>query len=79
MHLITKQMTIDKLLQRHKLQYPATWMQNICNECNQDADVVVQLGEEPEYDSATANICFNCLEKALKLKEQYGNKNLHAF
>lgn len=37
-----------------------------CHECKQTVDKVVQLGEEPDYDSSTANICVACLRKALK-------------
>jgi hypothetical protein len=32
------------------------------------SDAVVQLGEEPEYESRTACICFSCLKDALKLE-----------
>jgi len=41
-----------------------TWIR--CDDCREDAEKVVQLGDEPDYDSATANICLPCLQKALK-------------
>lgn len=37
-----------------------------CNECDQLVDRVVQLGEEPDYESRTAYVCIECLQKALK-------------
>lgn len=45
----------------------SSWTQNKCNECNKDVFVVVQLGEEPDYESSTVNICLNCLNKAVTL------------
>ena len=44
-----------------------SWTRNICNECGNDSEITVQLGEEPDYDSATAKICPECLKKALSL------------
>jgi len=41
--------------------------ENVCNECEQDVEVTVCLGEEPDYESCTAWICPECLEKALEL------------
>lgn len=40
----------------------------LCNECGEMKDTVVQLGEEPNYESSTANVCFDCLRKALALE-----------
>ena len=31
---------------------------------------VVQFGDEPDYESNTANVCADCLRKALSLIEQ---------
>lgn len=39
----------------------------MCNECNTSTGVVVQLGDEPDYDSSTVWVCLSCLEKALAL------------
>ncbi len=37
-----------------------------CGECGKVAeDVVVELGEEPGWDSATAYICLPCLKRAV--------------
>lgn len=40
-----------------------------CGECGKRGGVVVQLGEEPDYDSATAHICPGCLQQAVVLLE----------
>lgn len=36
-----------------------------CDECEKDSDLVVQLGEDPDYESNTAFICLECLRSAL--------------
>lgn len=41
-----------------------------CDECLNETWDCVQLGEEPNYESRTANICKNCLIKALELLEK---------
>lgn len=41
----------------------------ICKECGLPSDVVVQLGEEPGYESDTTQICPKCLENAVALVE----------
>jgi hypothetical protein len=38
-----------------------------CHECGVRSWHVVQLGEDPDYESATANICTDCLRAALAL------------
>jgi len=43
------------------------WTKNVCDECNNDCDITIQLGQEPDYESATASICKECLKKALAL------------
>lgn len=45
-----------------------SWTDCYCHDCGKSVEEVVQLGQEPDYDSATANICFPCLKKAVKLK-----------
>jgi len=41
-----------------------------CDECKKYYNNVVELGEEPDYDSATARICGECLRKAAALLEE---------
>jgi hypothetical protein len=76
-----KSSDIDKILISKRLQEenPQTeneisniignksWTLNICNECNKDSDTTIILGQEPDYDSATSNICLDCINKALRL------------
>jgi len=45
----------------------SSWTRNICDNCCKDAQVVVELGEEPDYESSTASVCEECLTKALNL------------
>jgi len=44
------------------------WTTFRCDECNASKlTEVVQVGQEPDYESATANLCRECLTKAFKL------------
>lgn len=45
-----------------------SWTYCTCDDCGKSVQAVVQLGQELDYESATANICFHCLKKAVKLK-----------
>ena len=39
-----------------------------CDECKQhNLNQVIQLGDEPDYDSSTVTICISCLRRALTL------------
>jgi len=40
-----------------------------CSECDKQSDLIVRLGEEPDYESSTAWICPTCLRQALALVE----------
>ena len=44
-----------------------SWSRLDCDECGERADAVVQLGQEPDYESRTACICLDCLKKAVTL------------
>ena len=39
-----------------------------CDECNQKVLEVVEVGEEPDYESSTARLCKECLKKAISLE-----------
>jgi hypothetical protein len=41
-----------------------------CSECVQQKPEVVQLGEEPNYESATAWICLDCLKEAILMIQE---------
>ena len=46
-----------------------------CTDCGaEDLAAVVQLGQEPDYESATANVCADCLRKALDLVTPKGGE-----
>lgn len=38
-----------------------------CDECKQEKDVLIELGQEPDYESSTAKVCEDCLRKALAM------------
>lgn len=40
-----------------------------CDECGQECDMLILLGQEPDYESSTAGICKNCLDRAVKCLE----------
>jgi hypothetical protein len=45
-----------------------TWAEpRTCHECGEASWDVVQVGEEPDYESATALVCVHCLRKAIAL------------
>ena len=44
----------------------SSWTNVRCDECNKYVEEVVQVGEEPDYESATANICKPCLILAME-------------
>lgn len=44
-----------------------SWTSLVCHECGKDVESVIQLGQELDYDSFTADICTGCLMKAIIL------------
>jgi hypothetical protein len=48
----------------------ASWTRLGCDECGKEVGTVVQLGEEPDYESSTADVCLECLHKAAGLTKQ---------
>lgn len=43
----------------------SSWTQTRCSECGtHDAENILMLGEEPDYESATVFICWPCLSAA---------------
>ena len=41
-----------------------SWTTNKCDECEKDYDVLVRIGDEPDYDARRLDICHDCLSKA---------------
>ena len=46
-----------------------TWTENKCNECQRDVDVLIHLGEDPDYDSVTFYLCPACAAQAVALSK----------
>lgn len=44
-----------------------SWTKTECNQCGAKNVDVVEVGQEPDYESYTADICKPCLVKALAL------------
>ena len=44
-----------------------SWTATVCDECGVKNVDVVEVGQEPDYESRTAHICKGCLSKALDL------------
>jgi len=42
-----------------------------CYECKNDDRFIIQIGEDPDWESATTYVCGDCLHKALELLTQY--------
>lgn len=38
-----------------------------CSECEINAETVIEVGQEPDYESSTAYLCLPCLHKAFVL------------
>lgn len=43
-----------------------SWTTLSCNECESYVSDIIQVGQEPDYDSCTADICFPCFETIIK-------------
>ena len=41
----------------------------LCDECEKEVNVLVELGEPLAYDSATVHLCEACLRAAIELIE----------
>jgi hypothetical protein len=44
-----------------------SWVETVCDECGARGVDVVEMGQEPDYESCTAHVCGDCLAKALRL------------
>jgi hypothetical protein len=45
------------------------WTKCICTECGKSVDAVVQIGEEPDYESDTVWVCRECLAEAVRIMD----------
>jgi hypothetical protein len=44
-----------------------SWTSTRCDECHSDKFDVIQLGDEPDYESNTVCLCKDCLHKAAEM------------
>ena len=45
-----------------------SWTETMeCNECYSNSDIIIEVGQEQDYDSMTAYLCPKCLNKAVQL------------
>ncbi len=44
-----------------------SWTRTECHECGTENIDVVEIGQEPDYESYTANICKPCIKAALAI------------
>ena len=44
-----------------------SWVRLTCDECEEDVDTVIRVGEKPDYESSTAYLCGSCVLKAFNL------------
>lgn len=43
------------------------WTKHECDQCLADCEVLVRIGDEPDYDARWLDLCLSCLEKAVEL------------
>jgi hypothetical protein len=44
-----------------------SWTTQHCDECKEQVDTLIHLGEEPDYESVTFYICPKCLSESVDL------------
>lgn len=44
-----------------------SWTRLHCDHCDKDVTRVVQVGDEPDWESSTVKLCEPCLEEAMSL------------
>lgn len=53
----------------------SSWTENECTECRKDFPIVIQIGDDPDYDSDTVWLCTECLQKALRMAISLDSSN----
>jgi hypothetical protein len=51
-----------------------SWTDISCDECGRNVEVAVTVGEEEDYDTRTARVCLDCLNKAVRLARAVDRK-----
>ncbi len=44
-----------------------SWTYCKCDECEQESEFVVEVGQEPDYESSTARLCGECVRRAMAI------------
>jgi hypothetical protein len=44
-----------------------SWTDISCDECGRNVEVAVTVGEKEDYDTRTARVCLDCLNKAVAM------------
>lgn len=47
------------------------WTWNRCDECGEDFEVILHIGDDVDYDARWQCLCAGCLMKAVKVLEDY--------
>lgn len=43
-----------------------SWTSLKCDECDREQDILVRIGEEPDYEARWQDLCADCLRAALR-------------
>jgi hypothetical protein len=45
----------------------SSWTSLKCDECSEEVDTIITVGQEPDFGSSTASLCYSCCFKAFTL------------
>lgn len=48
-----------------------SWTTRLCGDCDNYCSDVFEVGQNPDYDSRTAYLCFSCVAKLSKLAREH--------
>ena len=51
-----------------------SWAENRCDECGEDFDTILHIGEDVDYDARWQCLCAGCLMKAVGVLAEYKEK-----
>lgn len=51
-----------------------SWTELQCHQCGKDVKAVVEVGQEPDYESHTALLCIDCIRKDFQVLKGYHAK-----
>lgn len=52
-----------------------SWTENRCDECGEDFDILLHIGDDVDYDARWQCLCAGCIVKALGVLAEYEEKN----